>query len=657
MSRSLILGLACALTLHAQPPIEEPVPVNATMEVPAEIALGTTFQALVKVTIDDTYHIYGMRAIDVEKPTSFAVAPTSARRFELAGSPVPSRKAEEKREEFEKYDYWEGAIEFSVPLRATSGDTGEVAELELIMSYMACTSEFCLRPAEIKLKKPIRLLAGKSSGGGEEKPPEVPRNGQEKSTVPSIVGPAKSATAYLEPSTIAPGALGELVIELPPGALSKETAIAPEDLRLPAELKVVGIPTLTTTSKGTLIRAQVELDREQVNERDLPLVGSVRIGKDSIEFGGMATVRVPLLKFLWVAIVAALFALLTPCVFPMIPITISFFTKQSEKSKRPPLVMGLVYGLGIVVSFTAIGAIFTAAIKAGGANAFAAHPLTQGFIATLFIVFALSLFGMFEIQLPSSLLNLVGGAQGKGGFVGVWLLGLLFAVTSFTCTAPFVGSILAGAASTGQWTRPILGMVAFSTVLALPFVYLSAFPARIKNLPKSGSWLNKVKVSMGFIELAAAFKFLGSLDMVMHWGIFTRTMVISAWAAIFFAMGLYLLGGFRLPHDSPAEKIGVFSLIFALLCIGFGIYVLKGLSGEPLDRNIEPYLPREEEHRTPEGRRSLLLRDLKAGGTGALGPGAASGSIEIHLKNDYEGAVAQAKAKDRLVFLNFTGYT
>ncbi|MAG57034.1 MAG: hypothetical protein CMJ83_12130 [Planctomycetes bacterium] len=260
---------------------------------------------------------------------------------------------------------------------------------------------------------------------------------------------------------------------------------------------------------------------------------------------------------------------------------------------------------------------------------------------------------MFEIQLPQSVMGLIGKAQGRGGLIGVWLLGMLFAVTTFTCTAPFVGTILAGAATSGSWTRPVVGMLAFSGVLAFPFFFLSVFPSRLKSMPRAGSWLNEVKVVMGFIELAAAFKFLGD----MNSEVFTRYGILCAWVVIFGGCGLYLLGVFRLPHDSPKEKIAVPALMIALLCLGLAVYLTGGLGGATLHPEVEPYLPREVTARTPNGRRLELMKQIGAAGfTGGSAKIDGRVGYDKHYKNDYDGARAEAKRLGVALFIDFTGY-
>jgi thiol:disulfide interchange protein DsbD len=355
--------------------------------------------------------------------------------------------------------------------------------------------------------------------------------------------------------------------------------------------------------------------------------------------------------------VAALLALLTPCVFPMIPITVSFFTKHAEHSRHRPIIPASVYCLGIVLSFTLIGLIFSLAFKTNAA-AISQNPWVLGGIGVLFIVFALSLFGLFELQLPAFFSNLVGSAQKRGGLLGIWLLGLLFAVTSFACTAPFVGTLLATSLESGQWVRPMIGMAAFSAILALPFFYLALFPSKLRSLPRAGSWLNQVKVVMGFIELAAALKFLGDMDRILHWDLFTRSFILSAWIAIFILVGVYLLGGFRLPHDSPREHTAVLAVLLALLSLSFSAYLARGIYGDPLAPGIDVYLPPEDPTRSDLGRRDALIKQIKALGLGA-GGGGQTGRVGMEdlFKNDYEGARAEADRLQVPIFIDFTGYS
>ena len=236
--------------------------------------------------------------------------------------------------------------------------------------------------------------------------------------------------------------------------------------------------------------------------------------------------------FLLFAMGAGALALLTPCVFPMIPITVSFFTKRAEKTGASSVKDAFIYAVGIMFTFTGLGILLATIFGATGIRDFAANGWVNIFIAAVFIIFALNLFGAFEIQLPSGLMNKLNKKSNEGtGVISVLLMALTFSITSFTCTVPFVGSALI-AASGGEWFYPILGMIGFSGVFALPFFLLALFPSVMKKLPKAGGWMNNVKVVMGFLEIAAAIKFLSNADLVWSWGILSKEFFLAIWVVI-----------------------------------------------------------------------------------------------------------------------------
>ncbi|MDA0745923.1 MAG: thioredoxin family protein [bacterium] len=338
-----------------------------------------------------------------------------------------------------------------------------------------------------------------------------------------------------------------------------------------------------------------------------------------------------LAAFLYLAFTMGLLSLLTPCVFPMVPITVSFFTKQENGTRSESIVKSLVYCGGIVVTFTGLGLLLSATLGASGAALFAANPWINLFITALFIAFALSLFGLFEIRLPSGLLTRLSQVQG-GGYGAILVMGFTFSLTSFTCTAPFVGTLLV-LTSQGTWMWPILGMLAFSAAFSLPFFFLSLFPQGLSALPKSGGWLNSVKVVMGFLELAAALKFLSNVDLVWNWGLLSRELFLSIWIAIFVLCGVYLLGKIRLPHDTPTDTVGPLRLLSSLASFAFGFYLLTGLFGAPLGE-LDAFFP-------PYGNKGTALTQT---------------SEELTWKQDYGAALAEAKATGKPIFVDFTGY-
>ena len=359
-------------------------------------------------------------------------------------------------------------------------------------------------------------------------------------------------------------------------------------------------------------------------------------------------------SFFLLSISMGLLALLTPCVFPMIPITISYFTKQGEIEGRNPVKQASVYSAGIIATYTVLGLLLAVTLGASGANQLAASPWVNLFIGGLFIYFALSLFGMYEIELPSALRQFTLKQEGRGGYVGTLFMALTFTLTSFTCTVQFVGLLLVRAVQ-GDWFWPALGMLIFSAAFALPFFFLALFPQYMARMPKSGGWLNSVKVVMGFLELAAAFKFLSNTDLVWQWNIFTRPVVLTVWVVIVFLTGLYILGKIRLPHDTPLETIGVPRLILSIILLTFSIYMARGIIGQPIHGLIDSYLP----PKIQGGMVAAPTFGARGGGT-VLNESISEldvSSAHNGWIRDYDEGVKVAEELGKPIFLNFTGIT
>ena len=344
-------------------------------------------------------------------------------------------------------------------------------------------------------------------------------------------------------------------------------------------------------------------------------------------------------SFILLAASMGFLALLTPCVFPMIPITVSFFTQQGETSGKKPIKNALVYALGIITTFTLLGFLLAVFLGASGANQLASSPWVNLFIGALFIFFALSLFGMYEIQVPAKLRNISMQQEKRSGYVGILFMALTFTLASFTCTVQFVGLLLVAAAQ-GQWFWPMIGMIVFSTAFALPFFFLAMFPQYLAKLPKSGGWLNAVKVVLGFLVFSVAFKFLGNVDLVWGWGIFTNSVVLAIWTVSMLFTGIYLLGKIRLPHDSSVESIGVGRMILSLLFIVFGIYLGTGLLGRPINGTIESYLPPKVESES-----------------GIVMTGKDTAIEAQKWYSEMNDAITEAKRTGKPIFLSFSGYT
>jgi thiol:disulfide interchange protein len=334
--------------------------------------------------------------------------------------------------------------------------------------------------------------------------------------------------------------------------------------------------------------------------------------------GGVANSDDSLAGFLVLAFGFGLASIFTPCVFPMIPITMSYFmNKQGSVSQA------VTFCLGIIVLFSGIGLVVTAALGPVGVVALGQSPWVNGFIAVLFVVFGLSLLGAFEISIPSSILTRLNQSSEKGGLIGTLLMGLTFALASFACVGPFMGALLAGSISGGS-VRPLLGMVAFATGLALPFFLLALFPSYLARLPRSGGWLARVKVVMGFIILAWSLKYLSSVDQVLQWNLLTRERFLAIWIVMFASAGLYLLGFLRLEGIKPDDRMGLGRLLCGMAFVAFAITLAPGMSGGKLGE-LDAYVP--------------------------LG----SGNLQW-MENQYRDALARARREGKLVLVNFTGY-
>ncbi|MDN3672890.1 cytochrome c biogenesis protein CcdA [Flavobacterium branchiarum] len=352
----------------------------------------------------------------------------------------------------------------------------------------------------------------------------------------------------------------------------------------------------------------------------------------------------------FVAFLSGFAALLTPCVFPMIPMTVSFFTKQS-KTKAKGIKNAIIYGVSIILIYVFLGTVITLIFGADALNALSTNVWFNVIFFILLVVFAVSFLGAFEIMLPNSWANKVDRQADKGGIVGIVFMALALAIVSFSCTGPIIGTLLVEAASKGG-IAPIVGMLGFSFALALPFMLFAMFPGWLNTLPKSGGWLNTVKVFLGFIELALAFKFLSNADLVLqlHW--FERELFLAIWIAIFGTLAFYLFGKITLPHDSPSSSISVGRLSMGLVVLVFTIYLIPGLWGAPL-KLISGFPPPMTYSESPYG---VGGSSKSTASETALPDGAHKGPHDIIAFTDYEKGLAYAKSVNKPILLDFTGF-
>jgi thiol:disulfide interchange protein DsbD len=355
-----------------------------------------------------------------------------------------------------------------------------------------------------------------------------------------------------------------------------------------------------------------------------------------------------LIEFFFVALGAGLLALLTPCVYPLIPMTVSFFTKK-QGGKR----LAILYGLFIVLIYVFFGTILAFFAGASFANFLSTHWIPNLLFFVIFVFFGISFLGAFEIVLPSGLVNSVDAKSDKGGLMGVFFMAFTLVLVSFSCTGPLAGSILI-AASQGVFLKPIIGMLGFSLAFAIPFTLFAVFPGFMKSLPKSGNWMNEVKVVLGFLEIALAFKFLSVADQVYHWHLLDREIFLAIWIAVFTALTLYLFGKISLPHDGPAKNLSVPRTLFATAVLAFVIYLIPGMFGAPL-KGLSGWLP------------PLSSQDFKGSATSLAAPVKTDQgqkkyadflTLPLGLQGffDFEEAKAYALQVNKPLFIDFTGH-
>ena len=432
------------------------------------------------------------------------------------------------------------------------------------------------------------------------------------------------------------------------------------------QFSVTGAPkknnTPGKTESGKIIpeigneKADVELPKDtlQTPEKKTENYGTTKgpTVDSSILDGKASAQSESLIGYMIIAFLLGLTSLITPCVFPMIPMTVTFFLKD-DQSKKEGIRKALFFGISIILIYTIVGTAFALIFGADGLNAMATHWLPNLLIFVLFIIFALSFLGLFEINAPHQLVNKADRAAEKGGLIGIFFMSATLVLVSFSCTIPLVGNVLVLAAG-GEIIKPIMGMFAYSLAFAIPFTLFAFFPEWLKGLPKSGGWLNSVKVTLGLLELALALKFFSIADQTYHWGILDRDINIALWIVILSILGLYFLGKIRLSGDSIVDKITVPKLLLAIVTFSFVAYLVPGLWGAPL-KGLAGYLPPMYTHDfdlvslTRNGKQNQICEDPKY-------------ADFLHLPHglqgyfDYDQALACARQQNKPIFIDFTGH-
>jgi thiol:disulfide interchange protein DsbD len=337
--------------------------------------------------------------------------------------------------------------------------------------------------------------------------------------------------------------------------------------------------------------------------------------------------------FLWLAATTGILSLLTPCVFPMIPVTVAYFSSEHQRQYRG-ITAALLFGIGIIATFTVLGLVLAAVFGAAGLSRFASDPAVNLVLAFLFLAFAANLFGWFELRLPWRAVTAAERSTqeiSRRSSFGALLMGATFTLTSVTCTAPFVGTLLVLAAQ-GSWATPIVGMLIYSTAFAIPFVLLAIAPGYISRLPRSGEWIRTLRVTIGLLEIAAAIKFISNADLVLGWRVFTRAVVLSLWTVLAVVAAVYLARGLIYRRSEVTRRSAFLPLGLALVA---ALWLASGIGGRPL-RQLDAFLPPVSP-----------MVNLTAADTGA----------ETWILNDYSRAMTAARESGKLVFIDFTGYT
>jgi thiol:disulfide interchange protein len=558
------------------------------------VAPGSTFRVLLTAKMDEGWHLYSITQ-PPGGPIATRVSVSKGQLVTLAGT----IDAPEPRVVFDQNfgmdtELYDGEATFSIPLKLAADARAGALKIAVETYFQACNDQFCLPPRTVKAEVEIRI---EGAGAVEA----------------AIESPAARATA----AAVTAGPVSPASGPASTGQLSGETL------------------TRSAPSTDTRPPAAAVASSAQAPPGD----NATPVAQSGVFPGSPVDTSRSLWSFLWLAMTMGALSLLTPCVFPMIPVTVSYFTSQAAGSRKKAVGQALTYMVGIIVTFTSLGMAMALLVGATGLNRFAASPWVNLVIGVLFVGFALSLFGFYEIQIPSSVLRRLDAASqrsGSGWIVGTLLMALTFTVASVSCTAPFIGTLLVMAAG-GDWQWPLIGMLAFSTVLAFPFFILALLPQLLARLPRSGGWMTSVKVLMGFLVFAASTKFLSNADVVWGWGILTHDVVLAGWVASGLLMTAYVLGMFRFQHDAPVKHVGIVRLMVALACGTLAFWLASGLAGQPLGE-IDALLP------------------LRSGSpVAAVGAG---GSAELTwLANDLDGALAEARRTARRVFVDFTGYT
>jgi thiol:disulfide interchange protein len=428
---------------------------------------------------------------------------------------------------------------------------------------------------------------------------------------------------------------------------NNKQCLPPEEVEFAITVKSKNSAPISTTAENASVSKIDSTQEDTPSSKVIAKVTPTKIDREIIS---------PSLWAIFLAgFIGGLLALIMPCIFPMLPLTVSYFTKKAG-SKRKAIAHAGLYGLSIIVIYVAIGMIITLVFGSDALNELASNGIFNFLFFLLLVFFAISFFGAFEINLPSSWVNKIDAKSDKGGLLGLFFMAFALALVSFSCTGPIIGTLLVQAAAMGQLMGPAIGMLGFSLALAIPFTLFAIFPSLLKSLPKSGGWLNSVKVTLGFIELALAFKFLSNVDLAYHWEFLDREVFLVLWIVIFALMGFYLLGKLKFSHDSDLPFITIPRLFLAIITLSFTIYMIPGLWGAPL-KAISAWLPPQTTQDFDLYTNSLASPSISNDTTKKKYAGLFKAPHNLDAFFDYEQGLAYAKQQNKPVLIDFTGHS
>lgn len=573
---SFLLLSFVAYALQAQ--IKEPVKFKTELNTLSETEAEIVFTA----TIDDGWHVYSTDLGD-GGPISATFNVDKQSGVELVGKLKPVGKEVETFDKlFEmQVRYFEKTAKFVQKIKFTGG----AYSIEGYMEYGACDDESCLPPTEVPFKYSgeVKASAAAATPVAKADKPEQKKKDVKEETAP-VEHKDEVAMVELVPATATPSSVvADSIVDIQP-------AVSSNDLWKPviSELQALG----------------EEHSQENMSWLYIFVTGFL---------GG-------------------LIALFTPCVWPIIPMTVSFFLKRS-KDKKKGIRDAWTYGASIVVIYVALGLAITLIFGASALNALSTNAVFNILFFLMLVIFAASFFGAFEIRLPSKWGNAVDSkAESTTGLLSIFLMAFTLSLVSFSCTGPIIGFLLVQVSTTGSVVAPAIGMLGFAIALALPFTLFALFPSWLKSMPKSGGWMNVIKVTLGFLELAFALKFLSVADLAYGWGLLDRETFLALWIVIFALLGFYLLGKIKFPHDDDSNKVGVTRFFLALISLAFAVYMVPGLWGAPL-KAVSAFAP------------PMHTQDFNLDDAG------------VHAQfSDYDLGMEYARQHGKPVMLDFTGY-